>query len=71
MGLVRSEDRGKALAFINLSINIFSGIGTAISGYFFKANLYLYPFLIASICTFIAALIYYNYKPDNSSLRFQ
>ncbi|MBP8707680.1 MAG: MFS transporter [Caldisericia bacterium] len=71
MGLVRSEDRGKALAFINLSINIFSGIGTAISGYFFKANLYLYPFLIASICTFIAALIYYNYKPDNSALRFQ
>lgn len=67
MSLVRSEDSGKALAFINLSVNIFSGIGTAISGYFFKANLYLYPFLIASICTFIAALLYYNYKPTNSA----
>lgn len=62
MGLVKSEDRGKALAFINLSINIFSGIGTAISGYFFKENLYFYPFLIASVCTFIAAFIYYSYK---------
>jgi MFS family permease len=68
MSLVRSEDRGKALAFINLSINVFSGIGTAISGYFFKANLYLYPFLIAFVCTVIAAFIYYRYKSPSATV---
>lgn len=68
MGLVRTEDRGKALALINLSINVFSGIGTAISGYFFKANLYLYPFLIAFLCTVVAAFIYYNYKSPSTTV---
>lgn len=62
MNLVRKEDRGKALAFINSSISIIGGIGTAIAGYFYKEGLYFYPFLIATISTLIAASIYYRYK---------
>jgi len=66
MSLVRKEDRGKALAFINSSVSIISGIGTAIAGYFYKESLYIYPFLIAMISTLIAASIYYTYKKNRS-----
>lgn len=67
MNLVEKQNRAKAIAFINSSISIFGGIGTAIAGYFYKEGLYIYPFIIATIGTLIAAFIYYNFEKKPTS----
>jgi MFS family permease len=69
MNLIEKENRGKAIAFINFSVSIIGGIGTAIAGYFYKERLYIYPFIIATTGTFIAAFIYYRFEKFSSLSR--